>query len=103
MQQLQKKGTQLRLICAGDVFDVLLANYRTIGHGGRTATYKATRENYANISRAQITLFLQLCEECQLKDSSVRKSVVVNSMNSRARVSNQINKRKHVLVVLQND
>ena len=62
VQQLQKKGTQLRFICAEDVFDVLLANHRTIGHGGRTGMCKATREKYANISRAQITLFLQLCE-----------------------------------------
>ena len=104
MQQLQKKGTQLRFICAEDVFDVLLANHRTIGHGGRTGMCKATREKYANISRAQIT-FLQLCEECQLKKSSVRKSVIVkpivsNSMNSRAQVSNQTNKRKYKSYIL---
>ncbi|XP_064120281.1 SCAN domain-containing protein 3-like [Macrobrachium nipponense] len=52
---------------------------------------KATKEKYANISRDQITLFLQYCEECQLKKSSVRevcgvKPIVSNSMNSRAQV-----------------
>lgn len=57
---------------------------------------KATSEKYANISCAQITLYLQLCEECQLKKSSVRKSVVVkpiisNNINSRYQVSKQTN------------
>ena len=102
MQKLQKKGTQLRFVCAEDVFDVLLAIHRTIGHGGRTSMCKATKEKYANISRDQITLFLQYCEECQLKKSSVRKCVVVkpivsNSMNSRAQVSNEMNKHYHSL------
>ncbi|XP_068205289.1 KRAB-A domain-containing protein 2-like [Palaemon carinicauda] len=68
-----------------------IAIHRTIGHRGRTGMCKATKEKYANISREQITLFLQYYEECQLKKSSVRKSVVVkpivsNSMNSRAQV-----------------
>ena len=99
MQRLQKKGTQLRFVCVEDMFDVLQAIHRTTGHGGRTAMCKATSEKSANISRAQITLYLQLCEECQLKKSSVRKSVVVkpiisNSMNSRAQVSNQTNSTK---------
>ncbi|XP_068232033.1 KRAB-A domain-containing protein 2-like [Palaemon carinicauda] len=63
--------------------------HRTIDHGGRTSMCKATKEKYANISRDQITLFLQYCEECQVKKISVRKCVVVkpiisNSMNSRA-------------------
>ncbi|XP_068221351.1 KRAB-A domain-containing protein 2-like [Palaemon carinicauda] len=91
VQKLQKKGTQLRFVCAEDMFDVLLGIPRTIGQGGRTSMCKATKEKYANISRDQITLFLQCCEECQLKKSSVRKCVVVkpsvsNSMNARAQV-----------------
>ena len=86
VQKLQKKGTQLRFVCAEDVFDVLLAIHRTIGHGGRTSMCKATKEKYANISRDQITLFLQYSEECQLKKSSVRKCVVVKPI-----VSNRMN------------
>ncbi|XP_068246721.1 KRAB-A domain-containing protein 2-like [Palaemon carinicauda] len=91
VQKLQKKGTQLRFVCAEDVFDVFLAIHRTIGYGGRTNIYKATKEKYANISCNQITRFLQYCEKCQLKKSSVQKGVVVkpivsNSMNSRAQL-----------------
>ncbi|XP_068250814.1 KRAB-A domain-containing protein 2-like [Palaemon carinicauda] len=91
VQKLQKKDTQLRFICAEDVFDVLVAIHRIMGLGGRTSMCKATKEKYANISRDQITLFFQYCEECQLKKSSVRKCVVVKpivskSMNSRALV-----------------
>ena len=49
-------------------------------------------------------MFYHNSEECQLKKSSVRKSVVVkpivsNSMNSRAQVSNQTNKRKYKIVI----
>ncbi|XP_068236950.1 KRAB-A domain-containing protein 2-like [Palaemon carinicauda] len=92
VQKLQKKGTQLRFVCAEDVFDVLLAIHHTIGPEGRTSMCKATKEKYANTSRDQILLFLQYCEECRLKKSSVRKCVVVkpivlNSMNCRAQVS----------------
>ncbi|XP_068236851.1 KRAB-A domain-containing protein 2-like [Palaemon carinicauda] len=69
----------------------IVAIHRTIGHGGRTSMYKATKEKYANIPRDQITLFLQYCEECQLKKSSVRKCMVLkpivsNNRNSRAQV-----------------
>ncbi|XP_068204572.1 KRAB-A domain-containing protein 2-like [Palaemon carinicauda] len=77
-----------RLAGVGSIQDTI---HRTIGHEGRTSMCKATKEKYANISRDQITLFLQYCKECQLKKSSVRKCVVVkpivsNSMNSRAQV-----------------
>ncbi|XP_063591875.1 KRAB-A domain-containing protein 2-like [Penaeus indicus] len=35
VKKLQKKGTQLRFVCAEDVFDVIEAIHRASGHGGR--------------------------------------------------------------------
>ncbi|XP_063884390.1 KRAB-A domain-containing protein 2-like [Scylla paramamosain] len=91
VKKLQKKGTNLRFVCAEDVFDVIDAIHRARGHGGRTIVFRETSEKYANVSRSQIELYLQFCEECHLKKSTVRKSVTVkpivsNSMNSRAQV-----------------
>ncbi|MPC57657.1 KRAB-A domain-containing protein 2 [Portunus trituberculatus] len=82
---------ELRFVCAEDVFDVIDAIHRASGHGGRTIVFRETSEKYANVSRSQIELHLQFCEECHLKKSTVRKSVTVkpivsNSMNSRAQL-----------------
>jgi hypothetical protein len=46
---------------------------------------------YANITREQITDFLNLCETCQLKKPAARKSIVVKPM-----VSKQMNYRCQV-------
>lgn len=94
VKKLLKKGTHLRFVCAEDVFDVIDAIHRASGHGGRTIVFRETSEKYANVSRSQIELYLQFCEACHLKKSTVRKSVTVkpivsNSMNSRAQVSKQ--------------
>ena len=91
VQKLVKKGTVLRYVCAEDLFDTIKAAHLANGHGGRNILSKALSEKYANITLDQVKVFLQFCEECQLKKSSVRKSVVVkpilsNSMNSRCQV-----------------
>ncbi|XP_064083969.1 KRAB-A domain-containing protein 2-like [Macrobrachium nipponense] len=97
VKKLQKKETHLRLLCAEDVFDVIDAIHRASGHGGRTIVFRETSEKYANISRSQIELYLQFCEECHLKKSTVCKSVTVkpivskiNSMNSRAQLVKEV-------------
>ena len=91
VNKLQKNGTNLRFVCAEDVFDAIDAIHRATGHGGRTIIYKETSKKYANVSKSQIELYLQFCESCQMKKCTVRKSVTVkpivsNSMNSRAQV-----------------
>ena len=91
VQKLVKKGTVLKYVCAEDLFDTIKAAHLANGHGGRNILSKALSEKYANITIDQMKAFLQFCEECQLKKSSVRKSVVVkpilsNSMNSRCQV-----------------
>lgn len=91
VQKLVKKGTVLRYVCSEDLFDAIKAAHLANGHGGRNILSKALSEKFANITIDQIKVFLQFCEECQLKKSSVRKSVVVkpilsNSMNSRCQV-----------------
>ena len=91
VQKLVKKRTVLRFVSAEDLFDTIKAAHLANGHGGRNILSKALSEKYTTITIDQMKIFLQFCEECQLKKSSVRKSVVVkpilsNNMNSRCQV-----------------
>ena len=88
VSKLAKKGTDLRFICADELFNVIHSTHLVKEHGGPRITHKATCEKYANVTLEQIELYRNMCETCQLKKSSVRKSLVVkpiisNSMNSR--------------------
>lgn len=89
---LKKKGTELKYVRLEEVFDIIHSSHIETGHGGRNVLLKDLSKKFANISREQVMFFIQLCEECHLKKSKVRKSIVVkpivsNEMNSRCQVS----------------
>ena len=52
---------------------------------------KEVGEKYANITREYIMIYIRLCETCQLKKSSVRKSLVVKPI-----ISKHMNSRRQV-------
>lgn len=92
VHQLVKKGTDLKFVIMEDLFDVINSAHIATGHGGKNVLRIELSKKYANISQEQLLAFLKLCEECQLKKSKVKKSLVVkpilsNAMNSRCQVS----------------
>ncbi|KAG7154781.1 KRAB-A domain-containing protein 2-like [Homarus americanus] len=58
VQKLIKKGTALQYVCAEALFDTIQTAHLANGHVGRNTLYKATSEKYANITIAQIRLYL---------------------------------------------
>lgn len=89
--KLRKKGTDKIFVHADEVFDIINSIHLARGHGGRDIMEKEVGEKYANITREYIMIYIRLCETCQLKKSSVRKSLVVKPiiskhMNSRCQV-----------------
>lgn len=88
---LNKKGTEKRFVCSDELFDIIDDAHKTTGHGGRNVTNNELKKKFANISREHIMYFLELCEECQLKKTKVRKSLVVKPI-----VSNHMNSRRQV-------
>lgn len=89
--QLIRKGTEKHFICVDDMFDVIDEAHKATGHGGRNVVEQCVKQKYANVSRDHILRFIELCEECQLKKTKVRKSIVVKPM-----VSNHMNSRCQV-------
>ena len=68
------------------------AGHNSTGHSGKILMRYKLSEDYANITREQICIYLQLCEKCQLKKTKIRKSLVVkpilsDQLNSRCQVS----------------
>ena len=47
------------------------------GHGGRNITKDKVNEKFANITKDQISVYLELCETCCLKKNKNRKGLVV--------------------------
>ena len=57
-------------------FDAIKRMHEELGHAGRDATLKEIKKKYANIGQREITLFINLCKQCQLKALKVNKKVV---------------------------
>ncbi len=92
-KKLLKSGSNLEIVSIEQLFDVISDAHLSTGHGGRDILNDKIGKSYANVTKEQITSYLQLCETCQLKKSQVRKGIVVkpiisNKMNSRCQVSN---------------
>lgn len=88
---LLKKGTDKRIVCAEETYEIINSAHIATGHGGRDITLKHLLEKFSNIGARQISAFLSLCEECQLKRTRPKKSIVVKpilskELNSRCQV-----------------
>ena len=74
-----------------EIFDVIQKEHLSSGHGGRDVVQNKTSLKYANVTKQLIQMFVDLCEDCQLKKSKIRKGIVVkpiisNGMNCRCQV-----------------
>ena len=83
VEQLFNPKSGLLYIAHSQLFDAIREQHLTTGHGARDIMHQKTRLKYANITKDQLQLFADLCEECQLKKKKVRKSVVVKPIVSR--------------------
>lgn len=74
-----------------ELFNIIKESHQSTGHGGRQVTLRLINEKYSNITQEIVTLFIDGCENCQLKKNKVRKGIVVkpivsNNLNSRCQV-----------------
>ncbi len=91
VKELRKKGTALKFLPVEELFEAIRECHQETGHGRRDITKNAINSRFANVTKEQIDVFLDLCETCHLKKKKVRKSLVVkpiisNDLNSRAQV-----------------
>ena len=81
VEMLQKPGTDLLYVPQEHLFDVISPIHVTSGHGGRDVMYGRARKNYANVTKETLQLFADLCEECKMKKTGVRR-VSINDKSS---------------------
>ena len=81
--QLCSAKTGLLYLPHTQLFDAIREQHLITGHGGRDIMHQKTKKKYANVTKDQLQLFTDLCEECQLKKKKFRKSLVVKPIVSR--------------------
>ena len=91
IERLFKAGTNLVFVAKSELFNIIHELHLLKGHGARDVMFHEAKERYANVTREVLQLYVDACEECQLKRKKVRKSLVVKpiiskAMNSRAQV-----------------
>ena len=64
-------------------FDIIHQAYINKGNVGRDSLEKSLNEEYANITRGQITNYIDLCEICYLKRNKPKKGIVTNPILSK--------------------
>jgi len=77
--------------CYEDLFNILEETHVAVGHGGRTRMLKECSRKYKNITVEAIMTYLKLCEPCQKKQKTLKKSIVIkpilhSEMNSRRQI-----------------
>jgi len=77
--------------CYEDLFNILEETHVAVGHGGRTRMLKECSRKYKNITVEAIMTYLKLCEPCQKKQKTLKKSIVIkpilhSEMNSRCQI-----------------
>ncbi|XP_023237752.1 KRAB-A domain-containing protein 2-like [Centruroides sculpturatus] len=74
-----------------EVLSVLSETHIRIGHGKRTRMLKEFQLKYKNITYEVAMLYLNLCKQCQMKNSTPERGIVVKPM-----VSLELNSRCQV-------
>lgn len=86
------EGNQIKYYVHNEeLFNILHETHLSIGHGGRSRMEHELNIKYKNITREAIMLYLNLCESCQKKGSTIKKGLVVKpiiskEMNSRCQI-----------------
>lgn len=82
-----------------ELLSILYETHTRTGHGGRTRMLKELQVKYKNITYEVVMLYLNLCEQCQMKNNAPKKGIVVKPM-----VSSELNSRCQVdLIDLQSN
>ncbi|XP_076762970.1 KRAB-A domain-containing protein 2-like [Xylocopa sonorina] len=63
-----------------ELYSILYETHTRIGHGGRTRMLKELQVKYKNITYEVVMLYLNLCKQCQMKHSALKKGIVVKPM-----------------------
>jgi len=86
------EGNQIKYYVHNEeLFNILHETHLSIGHGGRSRMEHELNNKYKNITREAIMLYLNLCESCQKKGSTIKKGLVVKliiskELNSRCQI-----------------
>jgi hypothetical protein len=64
---LVKRDTRLRVVTLDRLYDTIQAAHLACGHGGRDSTYAHIQHRYANVTKEQISAFVELCDQCRNK------------------------------------
>ena len=73
MEKLQKPNTGLLYVSHHNLFDVISQIHVSSGHGARDVMHGRARKKYVNVTKEALQLYTDLCHECQLKRSGVRR------------------------------
>jgi hypothetical protein len=65
-----------------ELFDVIYKVHLSIEHGGWNRMKHEVNIKYKNITRDMIMLYLNSCESCKRKGSTVKKELMVQSIIS---------------------
>ncbi|XP_043497554.1 KRAB-A domain-containing protein 2-like [Polistes fuscatus] len=80
-----------------ELFSILSETHTRTGHGGRTRMLKELQVKYKNITYEVVMLYLNLCKQCQMKQSTPKKGIVAKPI-----ISSELNSRCQVdLIDLQ--
>ncbi|XP_061570040.1 DNA endonuclease RBBP8 [Cololabis saira] len=82
--KIAKRGLTTLLVAKEDLFDVISEAHIRTGHAGRNILIKELQQSYFNVTQENIMLFLELCENCQLKHKKKMSSSGDSCGNSRA-------------------
>lgn len=60
-----------------ETFQIIHECHLPIGHDGRIRMMKELKSNYKNVTAELVTIYLNLCESCQKKNSLPKKKLIV--------------------------
>lgn len=88
---LISKSSDKALVFVEQMYDIINDAHQATQHGGRQVTLKHLKEKYWNITQELVTLFIEGCDNCQMKRKKISKGMVVkplvsNHMNSRCQI-----------------
>ena len=76
--RLRKKGSNKIVIPIEAYYNVIKKKHEDLGHAGRNILGKELHTIYANIGYREVMMFLEFCEQCQLKARKKKKGIITN-------------------------
>jgi len=92
MMPITAEGNCVKLYAYNEeLFNILHNTHLSIGHGGRNRMEYEINKKFKSVTKETITSYLNFCESCERKGSTVKKGLVVkpiisSEMNSRCQI-----------------